>query len=195
MYLSGFEDKEKNLLEAIKLFNEYLNSESVKKSARNTGGTLNNMGYAYMLLAGAADKKANLHKALEIFNEALKIRNKEQMPIDYTETMCNIGEAYKYLSEVEDEEINLRKAKEALEEALTLEEIKKHPMTYSTLKFTLGNVILNLAALNGRSTRGAGFDIGMRHLQEASDAVKGYSDSYFNMILSEIKKRESEQSF
>ncbi len=194
MYLSGFEDKEKNLLEAIKLFNEYLNSESVKKSARNTGGTLNNMGYAYMLLAGAADKKANLHKALEIFNEALNIRNKEQMPIDYTETMCNIGEAYKYLSEVEDEEINLRKAKEALEEALTLEEIKKHPMTYSTLKFTLGNVILNLAALNGRSTRGAGFNIGMRHLQEASDAVKGYSDSYFNMILSEIKKRKSEQS-
>ena len=191
MYLSGFEDKEKNLLEAIKLFNEYLNSESVKKSARNTGGTLNNMGYAYMLLAGAVNKKENLHKALEIFDKALNIRNKEQMPIDYTETMCNIGETYKYLSEVEDEEMNLLKAKDALDEALTLEEIEKHPMTYSTLKYTLGSVILNLAAIKGSREKGVNFDIGMKQLQEASEAARGYSDSHYKMIVDEIEKRKS----
>lgn len=192
MYLSGFEEKEKNLLEAIKLYNEYLNSEAVRKSARNTGGTLNNMGYAYMLLAGAVNKKENLLKALEIFEEALKIRNKEQMPIDYTETMCNIGEAYKFLSEVEDEEMNLLKAKDAIDEALTLREIEKHPMTYSTLKFTLGSVILNLSKLYGNKQEGLSFDTGMKQLQEASDAVKGYSESHYSMIMDEIEKRKTQ---
>jgi len=194
MYLSGFEEKEKNLLEAIKLFNEYLNSEAIRKSARNTGGTLNNMGYAYMLLAGAVNKKENLHKALEIFDEALKIRNKEQMPIDYTETMCNVGETYKYLSEVEDEEMNLLRAKDAIEEALKLQEIEKHPMTYSTLKYTLGSVILNLAALSGGKQDGLNFDSGMKQLQEASDAVKGYSESHYAMIIDEIEKRKTQHS-
>ncbi len=194
MYLSGFEEKEKNLLVAIALYNEYLNSEDIKKSARNTGGTLNNMGYAYMLLAGAVNKKENLHIALEIFDKALNIRNKEQMPIDYTETMCNIGEAYKYLSEVEDEEMNLLKAKDAIEEALTLSEIEKHPMTYSTLKYTLGSVILNLAAIKGSNEEGVNFDIGMKQLQEASEAARGYSDSHYKMIVDEIEKRKSELS-
>ena len=192
MYLSGFEEKEKNLLEAIRLYNEYLNSDATRKSARNTGGTLNNMGYAYMLLSGAVNKKENLQKALEIFDKALQIRSKEQMPIDYSETMCNIGEAYKYLSEVENEEINLFKAKDALDEALKLGEIAKHPLTYSTLKFTLGSVILSLAALPGGKQDGLNFDTGMKQLQEASEAAKGYSDSHYNMINDEIVKRRSE---
>lgn len=192
MYLSGFEEKEKNLKEAIRLFNEYLDSDYTRKSARNTGGTLNNMGYAYMLLAGAVDKKENLQKALEIFDKALQIRTKEQMPIDYTETMCNVGETYKYLSEVEDEEINLLKAKDALDEALKLEEIGKHPMTYSTLKFTLGSVILSLAKLSGAKPNGLSFDNGMKQLQEASEAVRGYSDSHYNMIMGEIERNKAE---
>ena len=116
------------------------------------------------------------------------------MPIDYTETMCNIGEAYKYLSEVEDEEMNLLKAKDAIDEALTLQEIEKHPMTYSTLKYTLGNVILNLAALSGSKQDGLNFDSGMKQLQEASEAAKGYSDSHYNMIIDEIEKRKTQHS-
>jgi len=192
MFLSAFEEKEKNLNEAIKLFKEYLNSESTQKSARNKGGTLNNMGYAYMLLAGAADKKDNLLKALELFEKAHKIRTKDQMPIDYTETMCNVGETYKYLSEVEDEETNLFKAKDALEEALKLEEISKHPMQYSTLKYTLGNVILRLAALSGGKQNGLNFDSGMKYLQESCDVVKGYSDSRYDMIMDEIEQIKSD---
>lgn len=192
MYLSGFEEKEKNLLEAIKLFNEYLNSDAIRKSARNTGGTLNNMGYAYMLLAGAVNKKENLKKSLEIFEKALLIRTREQMPIDYTETMCNIGEVYMYLSEVEDEEMNLLKAKDALEDALRLEEIDKHPMTYSTLKYTLGKVILKLSAISDGSYGMLDYESGMKQLQDASDAVKGYSDSHFKMIQEEIEKSKNE---
>lgn len=191
MYLSGFEEKEKNLLEAIRLFNEYLDSEAIRKSARNRGGTLNNMGYAYMLLAGVVNKKENLLKALELFEEALKIRNKEQMPLDYTETMCNVGETYKYLSEAEDEEANLLKAKDALEDALSLKEIEKHPLTYSTIKYTLGVVVLNLAAKYGSRQNGLDFDIGMKQLQEASVAAKGYSESHYNMIINEIEKRKT----
>jgi len=192
MYLSGFEEKEKNLLEAIKLYNEYLNSEAIRKSARNRGGTLNNMGYAYMLLAGAVNRKENLLKALEIFDEALKIRNKEQMPIDYTETMCNIGETYKYLSEVENEEMNLLRAKDALDEALTLPEIEKHPMTYSTIRYTLGSVILDLAAISGGKRDGVNIDSGMKQLTEAADAAKGYSEAHYTMIVEEIKKRKAQ---
>ncbi|HWA07660.1 MAG TPA: hypothetical protein VG961_14005, partial [Ignavibacteria bacterium] len=103
-----------------------------------------------------------------------------------------IGEAYKFLSEVEDEEMNLLKAKDAIDEALTLREIEKHPMTYSTLKFTLGSVILNLSKLYGNKQDGLSFDTGMKQLQEASDAVKGYSESHYCMIMDEIEKRKTQ---
>jgi len=35
------------------------------------------------------------------------------------------------------------------------------------------------------------FDIGMKQLQEASEAARGYSDSHYKMIVDEIEKRKS----
>ncbi|MBU7026355.1 MAG: tetratricopeptide repeat protein [Theionarchaea archaeon] len=132
---------------AIEIYQEILESLSIKDNPSIYVDTQKKVGDIYLKLSEYQDRKKNCGRAIGAYEEALKIYTLDDFPIDYAFVQNNLGAAYETLAEIEDKAKNCKKAIKACEEALRIRTPKDFPMWYATTQNKLGVVYHTLTEI------------------------------------------------